>query len=206
MPFNSTAISQMLDALNGGSPSSIIAYASLHSAYSSSGASELTGGSPAYARQAVTWNAASAGSKTAASIAGIFNVPASSTVAFIGHWSAVSGGTFADMGANGGATLYAATITLASPGLFTAPGSSYSNGATVVVWAGAGDTLPVAFTAGTIYYVVNAAGATFNLSATSGGAGINTAAAGGCLIQQITTEIYGAQGTFTLSSDSLSLF
>lgn len=196
----------MLDALNGGSPSSIIAYASLHSAYSTTGTNELTGGGPAYARQAVTWNAASAEAKTAASVAGAFNVPAGSTVAFIGHWSVVSGGTFAGMGANGGATIYGATVNLASPGVFTAPGSSYSNGNTVVLWAGAGDTLPAALTAGTIYYVVSAAGATFSLSATSGGAGINTASAGAALVQAITVESYGAQGTFTVSSDSLSQF
>jgi hypothetical protein len=204
LPFSTTALDQGLDALAGGSPSSIIAYASLHTAYSATGANELTGGSPAYARQAVTWSAASAGSKASASVAGAFNVPASTTVAFVGLWSASTSGTFAGMGPNDAGTPYAFTATLASPGVFTAPGSSFSNGNTVVVFPGAGATLPTGVTAGTVYYIVSASGATFELSATSGGSGINLSAAGAGIVQAVTPEAFGAQGTFTLSSETLS--
>jgi hypothetical protein len=206
LPFTVTAQDQMLDALNGGSPSSIIGYASLHTAYSASGANELTGGSPAYARQAVTWSAASGGSKASASVAGAFNVPAATTVAFVGLWSAATSGTFAGMGPNDAGTVYAFTATLASPGVFTAPGSAYSNGATVVVFAAAGATLPTGITAGTVYYIVSASGATFELSATSGGSAINLSAAGAGIVMAVTPEIFGAQGTFTLSSETLSQF
>lgn len=209
MPFSALAEAQALDALNGGSPSSIIGYASLHSAYSASGANELTGGSPAYARQAVTWAAASGGppaTKASSAVAGAFNVPASSTVAFVGLFSAVTSGTFAGMGPNDAGTPYAFTATLASPGVFTAPGSSYSNGNTVVVFPGVGATLPTGVTAGTVYYIVSASGATFELSATSGGSGINLSAAGAGLVVGITLETFGAQGTFTLSSETLSLY
>jgi len=205
MPFTTTALDQMLDALAGGTPSSIIAYASLHSAYSSSGANELTGGSPAYARQSVTWSAASAGSKADASVAGAFNVPAGDTVAFVGLWSASTSGTFAGMGPNDAGTQYAFTATSASPGVFTAPGSSYSNGNTVVLFPGAGGTLPTGVTAGTIYYVVSASGATFELSATSGGSAINTSSTGSGIVQSLTLETFGAQGTYTLSSETLTL-
>jgi hypothetical protein len=209
LPFTATAEAQMLDALNGGSPSSIIAYASLHSAYSATGANELTGGSPAYARQAVTWSASSGGppaTKASASVAGAFNVPASSTVAFVGLWSAVTSGTFAGMGPNDAGTPYCFTATLASPGVFTAPGSSYSNGNTVVVLPAIGATLPTGVTAGTVYYIVSASGATFELSATSGGSAINLSAAGAGLVVAITPEVFGAQGTYTLSSETLSLY
>lgn len=195
----------MLDALNGGTPSSIIAYASLHSAYSATGANELTGGSPAYARQAVTWSAASGGSKSSASVAGAFNVPAGSTVAFVGLFSAVTSGTFAGMGGNNAGTQYAFTATSASPGVFTAPGSSYANGNTVVLFPGAGGTIPTGFTAGTVYYVVSASGATFQLSATSGGSAINSSSTGSGIVQALTLELFGAQGTFTLNSETLSL-
>jgi hypothetical protein len=205
MPFSTTAQDQMLDSLNGGSPSSIIAYASLHSAYSSSGSNELTGGSPSYARQAVTWSSAGSGSKVSASVAGNFNVPAGSTVAFVGLWSASSSGTFAGMGPNGGATQYAYTGTNASPCVFTAPGSSYSNGNTVVLLPAAGATIPTGFTAGTVYYVVSASGVTFELSATSGGSAINSSAAGAGLVQAITAEVFNGQGLFTLSSETLSV-
>jgi hypothetical protein len=206
MMLTTTAENQALDALNGGTPSSIIAYASLHSAYSSTGANELTGGSPAYARQAVTWSAASGGSKASSAVAAAFNVPASSTVAYVGLWSAATSGTFAGMGPNDAGTPYAFTATLASPGVFTAPGSSYSNGNTVVVFPGAGATLPTGVTAGTIYYIVSASGATFELSATSGGSAINLSAAGAGLVMAITPEVFGAQGTYTLTSETLSLF
>lgn len=206
MPFVAASNNQMLDALNGGTPSSIIAYASLHSAYSTTGANELTGGSPAYARQGVTWSAASGSSKASASVAAAFDVPASSTVAFVGLWSASTSGTFAGMGPNDAGTVYAFTATLASPGVFTAPGSSYSNGNTVVVFASAGATLPTGVTAGTVYYIVAASGTTFELSATSGGSGINLSAAGAGIVMAVTPEVFGAQGTFTLSSETLSLF
>lgn len=205
MPFTTSADNQMLDALNGGSPSSIIAYASLHTAYSSTGTSEVTGGSPAYARQAVTWSAASAASKASASVAGAFNVPASTTVAFVGLWSAASSGTFAGMGPCAAGTQFAWTCTSASPGVFTAPGSAYSNTQQVVLFNAAGATIPAAFTVGTIYFVVSAAGATFSLAATSGGSAINTAGTGAGLVQAITTEAFSGQGTYTLSGETLSL-
>jgi len=50
---------------------------------------ELSGGSPAYARKAVTFNAASGGSR-ALNANVTFDVPAS-TVAWVGYWN---GGTF----------------------------------------------------------------------------------------------------------------
>jgi hypothetical protein len=202
MPFVAYSQNYMLTQLttnHGG-------YLSLHSAYSTTGTNELTGGSPAYARVVPTWAAASGGAIATSSIASSLNVPASSTVAFIGMWDALTSGNFQGMGANGGAAQYAFTVTLASPGVLTAPGSSYSNGNTVVLWSGAGDTVPAAYTVGTIYYVVSASGTTFSLAATSGGSAINTAAAGAGLVQAITVETYGAQGTFTISSDTLTLF
>jgi hypothetical protein len=213
MPYSSAAEAQMLDGLNasftsGGTYTSVIAYASLHTAYSATGANELTSGSPAYARQAVTWAGASGPSKGSSSVAGAFNVPSGSTVAFVGLWSAVTSGTFGGMGPNDAGTQYAFTATLASPCVFTAPGSSYSNGNTVVLFPGAGGTLPTGspgFVAGTVYYVVSASGATFELSATSGGSAINSSAVGSGIVQALTLETFGAQGTFTLSSETLSL-
>lgn len=205
MPFTATANDQALDALAGGTFSSLVGFASLHNAYSATGTSELTGGSPAYAREAVTWSAASASSKASASVAGAFNVPAAGTVSFVGLWSASSSGTFAGMGPNGGATQFAYTATNATPCVFTAPGSSYSNGNTVVLLPAAGATIPTGFTVGTIYFVVNVSGVTFQLSLTSGGSAVNSTGAGAGIVQGITTEVYGAQGTFTLSSETLTL-
>ncbi len=89
MPYAVASKNLMLDQLGA-----VAAYASAHTANpGSTGASEITGGSPAYARKAVTWSAASGGSK-ALSNSPTFDIPASTTVAFIGLWSAASGGTY----------------------------------------------------------------------------------------------------------------
>lgn len=72
----------------------VAVFASLHSGDpSTTGANEITGGSPAYARKAITWAAASGGSM-ALSNQPAFDVPASTTVAYVGLFSAVSGGTY----------------------------------------------------------------------------------------------------------------
>lgn len=203
MPFSTLGLNKMLDGLEVAT--SMIAFASLHTAYSATGTNELTGGSPAYARKSITWAAGGSGSK-ASSNAPLFDIPPLTTVAFVGLWSLVSAGTFAGMGANGGATQFAFTATLASPGSFTAPGSTYSVNDTVVLFPGAGATLPTGVTAGTVYYVGTAAGAVFTLSTTPANANpVNTSTVGAGIVQKITTETFNAQGTFNLSSDTLTI-
>lgn len=83
-----------LDALGA-----LIKYMSLHSADpGTTGASELSGGS--YARQAVTFGAAAADGTTptqadkALTNQPAWPVPAGGQVAYIGWWSAATGGTF----------------------------------------------------------------------------------------------------------------
>lgn len=72
-------------------------YLSLHTADpGTTGTSEVTGGSPAYARKAIAWGAASNGVITGSVV---FDVPASTTVAFVGVWSAATGGNFLDKAA-----------------------------------------------------------------------------------------------------------
>lgn len=70
------------------------AHASLHTADpGSGGGSEVSGGSPAYARKSISWAAPSSGSvATDANI--VFDVPGSTTITHLGYWSASSGGTF----------------------------------------------------------------------------------------------------------------
>lgn len=71
-----------------------VTYVSLHTADpSTGGTSEVTGGSPAYARKTLSWAASSGGSKSSnASI--VFDVPASTTITHLGYWSAGTGGTY----------------------------------------------------------------------------------------------------------------
>jgi hypothetical protein len=54
---------------------------------------ELSGGSPAYARKALTWSTAANGVVTATAT---FDVPAGATVAGAGVYSAATGGTYLD--------------------------------------------------------------------------------------------------------------
>ena len=69
-------------------------FVSLHTADpGTGGTSEVTGGSPAYARLAITWTAAAA-SSTSNSAQIVFNVPTSTTIRYLGYWSASTGGTF----------------------------------------------------------------------------------------------------------------
>jgi hypothetical protein len=91
------------------SETSRLAYISLHTADpSTTGTAEATGGSPAYARKALAWGAASAGSISATQVA--FDAPAGS-YSYVGFWSAATGGTF-----YGGAAL-ATAQTLSSQGV-----------------------------------------------------------------------------------------
>ncbi len=70
------------------------AYASLHSSDpGADGSNEISGGSPAYARKAVTFNAASGGA-SALNADVTFDVPGSTTVAYVGYWDAETNGNF----------------------------------------------------------------------------------------------------------------
>jgi hypothetical protein len=89
MALNNTAKNIALDAVVA-----VIGYLSLHSdAIGSGNTNELSGGSPAYARKAATWAAASAGS-VALSNQPVFDVPAAGVVARVGFQSAVTAGTY----------------------------------------------------------------------------------------------------------------
>lgn len=95
MPFSTAGKNLMLNALKGTNPTTPITHASLHTATpNDSGSNEVTGGSPAYARVAIAFNAASGGSMDDSTNGAVFNVPASTTVACVGFWSASTAGTF----------------------------------------------------------------------------------------------------------------
>ena len=109
------------------------------------------------------------------------------------------------MGPNGGAAQYGFTSTAASPVVFTAPNSGYSNNQTVTLFDSAGGSVSSDFTIGSIYYVTNASGATFQLASSSGGTSINSSHVGAGIVQGVAVETYGSQGTFQLTSETLTL-
>jgi hypothetical protein len=92
MAFATATLNNFLDNLN-----SLATHASLHTADpGGTGASEVTGGS--YARQAISWNAASGASKTITATV-VFQIPAGTTITHAGTWSASSGGIWRGGGA-----------------------------------------------------------------------------------------------------------
>lgn len=89
MPLNDTSKNLMLDQLG-----TVAVFVSLHTADpGTTGTSEVTGGAPAYARKAVTWNASATGNLDSSNQP-VFDVPASTTVTHLGFWSASTAGTF----------------------------------------------------------------------------------------------------------------
>lgn len=204
MFFTSTARNLMLDAIDE-SVSSGAKYASLHTAYSATGANEVTGGSPAYGRRSATWSAASAGVKALAATLPTWDVPASTTVAWIGFWDASTAGTFLGMVPNGGGPLKRFLVPTGdlSGDTLECPAHGFANGDTVVVWAPSGG--PAGLSVGTIYFVVSAATDTLKLSLTSGGSTIDVTAIGSGFLQRISPEVFGSQGSISVTALSVDL-
>jgi hypothetical protein len=192
--YSTNARNGMLDAIG-------ITHASLHTAYSSTGANEVTGGSPAYARKSATFAAASGGAR-AASNAPVFDVPAAATVRFVGYWDAVSAGNFKGMVGNGGTEKEFAVDLTADTVKVVAHG--WSADQKIVFYGG---TAPGALSEGTVYFVRAPATDTFQVAATAGGAAINLTSEAGadCVVSAIVEETFAAQGTFTVSSSNLNL-
>lgn len=180
-----------------------ITHASLHSASTGgTGANELTGGSPAYGRKAITWAASAAGGSVAnITTPLVFDVPAGATVAYIGFWSAITAGTFrGDYPASSPADVAGAVATAAaSTDFFTAPGHTFVNTDQVNVVDTGNSVLPAGVSENTTYYVRDVTGATFKLALTSGGTAIDITADGACFVVSQTLEVFGAQGTYTIA-------
>jgi hypothetical protein len=191
MSFTAAAKNTMLD--NWG-----VTQLSAHTAYSTTGTNEVTGGSPAYARVNATFAAASGGSK-ALSNQPQFNVPAGTTVRWIGRWAT---GVFHGMEPNGGQEkeFWVDPTT----DVVTCYAHGYVNGDKVVFY---GDTPPAPLVEGTIYYVRDATTDTFKVETAPAAGAVNiTAVPGGaCVVSKIIEETFGAQGTLTVTSGSWNL-
>lgn len=174
---------------------------SAHTAYSATGANEVAGGSPAYARKVVTYAAAAAEARTASN-SPVFDIPTATTVRFIGMWDAVTAGNFLGMIANGGDEKEFSVDLTAETVLVPAHGYAANQKITFT-----GDTVPGGLTEGTVYFAVTVATDTFQVSLTSGGAAINLTSynAGKCVVSAVVEEVFGAQGTLTVSPHSVRL-
>lgn len=197
--FSDGAKNLMLDAL-----AAVAVFRSLHSAYpGNTGANEIAGGSPAYSREAITWNAAATGTMDDSNT-GVFDVPAGTTIAWQGLWSLAAAGTFygsQPLGATGLAPFTAEADT----DVLTADQHGFSDTQQVVVLDATGAVLPTGLVEGTIYFVRDATTDTFKLAATSGGAAIDLTVDGAGFVVRIVPETFGAQGTYTVTDTDLSL-
>ena len=181
------------NAMLTGGLGNVIAYLSKHTAIpDTSGSNETSGGS--YARQAITWAAASGGTR-ANSGALTTPIAAATTIVATGFWSAVTTGTFygwAPIGSTkkGYGSATASTDTIQSKG----HGLSNTNRVCVSI---AAETLPTGLSATVLYYVVGATTDTFQLSLTSGGSAVDITADGEMFWQDCVPEVFGSAGNIT---------
>ena len=166
---------------------------------------EITGGSPAYARKAVTWTAASGGIRDN-NAALVFDVPAV-TVAFIGLYSASTAGTnYAIMPVQGatGALPELANLAAATD-VFTSFAHGFANATRILLQPSRGSALPTGFDGNTLYFVVATATDTFQLSATSGGSAITVTTDAEVFAIKCVPEVFASQGTYTIATGALDL-
>jgi hypothetical protein len=190
MPFTVSAKNLMLDALFG-----LPLYASLHSDVpNSSGSNELTGGSPAYARKSIAFLDAASGevSRNPTPVV-TFDIPAGSAAAFVGLWSADTGGTFHGYApTNGGILSNVAMAYVASNNLFC-PGAGGLSAGNQVLLTGINGVLPLGLLSTQLYTVTSVLGDTFALNTTIG-------ADGPVAFQRVAADVFGVQGTVTIDT------
>lgn len=212
MPFNVTAQNAMLDALDESATQ--ITHVGIHqlgdpgTGVNATG-TEANGGSPAYARVAVTWGAASSGTKSNTG-ALTFDVPAG-TYGFFTYWNASSGNTnnFRGYAPFGGSVKGFGEVdsTGVTNDTITSSGHGLTTDDRVMVFNVFSESLPTGLTEGTIYFVL-ASGLTtdvFKVATTSGGSAINITGQGELFFQKVVPEVFGAQGQITAAVGALVL-
>jgi hypothetical protein len=199
-----------LDSAVSGAPGSAL-FLGLHTTPGQAG-TEVAGGSPAYARKAITWQAAGAVTQGAKDLtaAVTFDIPAATTVRGVGLWSASTAGTIRAWSPAGASARRAFTVPDAAAvtaNLIYSPTHGLVAGNSVLVWPTIGAVLPTGLAEDTEYFVI-AAGLTtdaFSISATSGGSAIDITAIGDGDVQKFTPEVFAGQGTYQVTAFTVSL-
>jgi hypothetical protein len=209
MPFNATSKNAAVTAI-----SALVTFIGVHTLVdpgltTTAAAGEASGGS--YARQGVTWATAS-GSTQANSNALTIPVPAG-TFGFLTYYNSLTlnGGTnyfgYAPMGGSSAIKGFATIDPTMANDQFFAPGHGLSNTNTIFVYPEFGSTLTAPLASGTVYYVVNSATNTFQVSTTSGGSALDltTLNSGVVFWQRIVAEVFNAPGNITVAIGALVL-
>lgn len=93
MPMTTTYKNAILTAIKGGVAIDDITHAGAHTLDpGGTGANEISGGAPAYARKSVTFGTVASGSMSATNQP-VIDVPASTTLRYLSLWTAVTAGT-----------------------------------------------------------------------------------------------------------------
>lgn len=164
---------------------------------------EISGGSPAYARKAVTWTTAAAGVRDNNADL-VFDVAAGKTVAYWAAYTAITAGTQEAFGQIGSTIRGVATMQ-ASDDIFRSDAHGVVANDRIFVAAIAGESIPTGIAAGTLYFAVTITTDTFQLSATSGGAAINLTTDGEIAFFKTVPEVFGSQGTLTITTGNLDV-
>ena len=181
---------------------------SLHTAFPPSGANEVAGGSPAYARQPFTWSPAATGAKSIAAPE-LFDIPAGTTVRAVAAYDAITAGTqkaWSPAGASARRAFSVDSAGVTSNDIFS-PAHGLAAGNSVLFWPTIGAGLPTGLAEDTEYFVI-AAGLTtdaFRVSTTLGGAAVDITAIGDGDAQKFTPEVFAGQGTYQVSTFTVSL-
>jgi hypothetical protein len=198
MPFAVARQNAAVDAVTGGIT---------HIALLDESLTEITGGSPAYARQAVAWDASASaiGDNTDAET---FNVPAGTTVAFLGFESNVSTNDGKTQGwwPLGGQPLMAGVVE-GDDDTITSKAHGLTASQRVVFMDITGGGLPTGLTEGVVYWVRSAGLATdsFTVATTDGGAAVNITTDGEVFFTRCIPETFASQGTYTIAAGDLDV-
>jgi hypothetical protein len=171
---------------------------SAHTDYpGTTGTNEVTGGTPAYARQSCTINASSGGARLL-NAAVVFDVPAC-TVKWLGLWGS---SVFRIAIPNGGATPKN-FMAIPSSDLIYSTGHGWLDNQKIVFFG----TPPGGLTEGTTYFVINSFADTFQVAATLGGPSIDltSASSAGCWVIAISEQNYASQNTHTVSAGTITI-
>ncbi len=169
---------------------------------------EAAGGSPAYARVAVTFGASASGQK-ANSGALALDVPAGdySDLLFFNAGTGNAVGNYMGYAPINGSVKGFATCDAADVTANTITSSAHglSNTNRVRVYNVFAESIPAGLTEGTLYFVVGATTDTFQVSLTSGGAAVDITAIGEMYFQKVIPETFASQGQITVAIGALVL-
>ena len=198
MPYSTKGANNMLDGIGITHVGALVGFPT----DSGAGSNEVSGGS--YARQAITYAAASGKQKAKSGAAVSIPIPAGTTVYFIGGWDASSAGNILKWSpVNGGSVKGVGTA--ATDDTITSNAHGLSDGDRVFVEAVNGESLPSGLSAATWYFVISSTTNTFKLSTSVGGSAVDITAVGELAFQKVIPETFGSAGTLDVSSDTLDL-